>query len=232
MTKRVQRSAIITAILTGIFLLFTVLVRTVDVQAIGPMSTSVGFASVNAFFFRTLGTSSFWYTISKIGGIISLAAAFLFAGIGAMQLYQRRSLMKVDRNLLCMGGIFLLVILLYILFDKIPVNYRPVLEDGALEASYPSTHTMLACVIMGCALIECREVVTRKSTLKYIQWFCLAVIVITVISRMLSGVHWFTDIIGGIFISLALVSLYRTLVLHFRPKGRKRPKTKENPANS
>lgn len=232
MTKRVQRSVILTAILTGIFLLYTVLIKVVDVQAIGPMNTSVGFAAVNGWFFRTIGTSDLFYTISKIGGIISLATAFLFACIGAWQLYQRRSLMKVDKNLLAMGGIFLLVILLYIFFDKVPVNYRPVLEDGALEASFPSTHTMLACVIMCCAMIECKEVVTRKDTLQYITWFCWAVIILTVISRLLSGVHWFTDIIGGILISLAIVSLYYTLVLAFRPKRTKKPKTKENPANS
>lgn len=232
MTKRVQRAAILTAILTGIFLLYTLLVKVVDVQAIGPMNTSVGFATVNGWFFKTLGTNDLFYTLSKIAGIICLAVAFLFAGIGAMQLYQRRSLMKVDKNLLCMGGIFLLVILLYVFFDKVPVNYRPVLEDGALEASYPSTHTMLACVIMGCAMIECGQVVTRKSALKYIRWFCWAMIAITIICRFLSGVHWFTDIIGGILISLAIVSLYYTLVMYFRPKRTKKPKTKEIPANS
>ena len=154
----------------------------------------------------------------------------LFAGIGGMQLYERKSLMKVDKNILAMGFIFLLVIIFYVLFDKIVINYRPVLEDGALEASFPSTHTMLACTIMGCALIECREVVTRKTTLKYIEIFCWAIIALTIITRFLSGVHWFTDIIGGILLSAALVSLYYTAVLYFRPKKKKKAAQKTAPA--
>lgn len=221
MTKAVKRAGTITAALTAVFLLYMILVKFVDVRPIGPLNTSVGFATVNNFFFKTIGTSELWYTLSKVGGAISILTAALFAGIGAWQLVKRRSLMAVDKNILAMGGIFLLVIILYVLFDKIPINYRPVLEDGALEASFPSTHTMLACTIMGCALLECREVVTRKSTLRYIEWFCYAVMVFTVLSRFLSGVHWFTDIIGGLLISAALVMLYYTLILYFRPRKKK-----------
>ncbi len=231
MPKKIQRPAIITAVLLAVFLLFTILAKTVDVQPIGPMNTEVGFAAVNGAIFKTLGESKFFYILSTIGGLISLLTAGLFAGIGAYQWYKRHDLMKVDKNILAMGGIFLIVIILYVLFDKVPINYRPVLEDGALEASYPSTHTLLACVIMGCALIECREVVTRKQALQYIEWFCYAVIGITVLSRLLAGVHWFTDIIGGLILSAALLFLYYTAVVYFRPAKKKKKKKTAETAN-
>ena len=222
MTKQVRQAGIMTAVLTAVFLLFMILVKFVDVQPIGPMNTTVGFATVNGFFQKLIGTNDIFYLISKLCGAICILTAVLFAGIGGMQLYERKSLMKVDKNILAMGFIFLLVIIFYVLFDKIVINYRPVLEDGALEASFPSTHTMLACTIMGCALIECREVVTRKTTLKYIEIFCWVMIGLTIVTRFLSGVHWLTDIIGGILLSAALVSLYYTAVLYFRPKKKKK----------
>ena len=230
MTKQVRQAGIMTAVLTAVFLLFMILVKFVDVQPIGPMNTTVGFATVNGFFQKLIGTNDIFYLISKLCGAICILTAVLFAGIGGMQLYERKSLMKVDKNILAMGFIFLLVIIFYVLFDKIVINYRPVLEDGALEASFPSTHTMLACTIMGCALIECREVVTRKTTLKYIEIFCWAIIALTIVTRFLSGVHWFTDIIGGILLSAALVSLYYTAVLYFRPKKKKKAAQKTAPA--
>ena len=230
MTKQVRQAGIMTAVLTAVFLLFMILVKFVDVQPIGPMNSMVGFAAVNGFFQKLIGTSNIFYLLSKLCGVICILTAVLFAGIGGLQLYERKSLMKVDKNILAMGFIFLLVIIFYVLFDKIVINYRPVLEDGALEASFPSTHTMLACTIMGCALIECREVVTRKTTLKYIEIFCWAIIALTIITRFLSGVHWFTDIIGGILLSAALVSLYYTAVLYFRPKKKKKAAQKTAPA--
>ena len=216
MNKQVQKTGMIACILAAVFVIFTLLVKFVDVQPIGPLESSVGFAKLNGAFFNTFGPNKVCYVISTIGGLICLMTAALFAGIGFYQLFKRKSLAKVDKNIIAMGVVYVLFVIFYVLFDKAVVNYRPVLEDGALESSFPSTHALMAVLFMGCALIECNEAVTRKSTLKYIVIFCWAVMAVTVISRMFAGVHWFTDIIGGILLGAALVYLYKTMVVYYK----------------
>ena len=227
MNKQVQKSGLITGILAAVFVIFTLLVKLVDVQPIGPLGSSVGFAKLNGSFFNTFGPNKVCYVISTVGGLICLMTAALFAGIGFYQLFKRKSLNEVDKNLIAMGVIYLLFVIFYALFDKAVINYRPVLEDGALEPSYPSTHALMAVVFMGCALIECNETVTRKSSLKYIQIFCWAVMAITIFSRMFAGVHWFTDIIGGFLLGLTLVYLYKTMVLHYKAQKKENEAEKQ-----
>ena len=191
-----------------LFILMIVLLKNVDVQAIGPEGSSVGFAGLNGFVHESIGESSLWYNISKVCGILTIAVMCLFAAIGAWQLYQGKSLQAVDRRILAMGCVYVLLIILYIAFTKIAVNYRPVLEDGQLESSFPSTHTMLACTVFGCAAALVQQAVTRKITQKWILRMCLILSILTVVSRFLSGVHWFTDILGGIVISVLITSVY------------------------
>ena len=221
MNETTKKSLMTTGVITFAAILFTILISVIDVQPIGPEGTKVGFAALNGFFFNTVGTHKFLYVLTQILGVVAILTAVLFAIVGAYQLYTRKDIYKVDKNVIAMGGIYILVILLYIIFDKFPVNYRPVILDEGLEASYPSTHTMLAISIFGCALVEFREVL-KKSALKVIQPVCLGLIAAIVIGRLFSGVHWFTDIVGGVIISAAIVSLYQTIVLYFKPEKKKR----------
>lgn len=226
MNSKAKNAYLTSAIFAVLSALFIVLIKTVDVQAIGPEGTNVGFAGINGFFHELIGTHKLFYYISEVGGIVAILIAVLFAVLGFLQLVQRKNLLKVDKNILAMGAVYIIVILLYIIFEKVPVNYRPVITDEGLEASFPSTHTMLACCIIGCAMIECREVVTNRKTQLLINRVLLGVMVVTILCRFISGVHWFTDIIGGILISCAVIMLYLGFVLQNRPAKKKRIRTK------
>lgn len=216
MNRTTKRNLIITLGLFALFLLFTVLVTQVDVRAIGPQGSSVGLASLNGAVFDLLGVNPIWDQVTSILGVVALIVAAAFALIGLRQLIVRRSLWKVDINILLLGVFYLLVIALYILFDLVPVNFRPILVDGGLEASYPSSHTVLSVCVMATAMVQFRRSLFYGRQGLFIADLAAGLIIIlTVVGRLLSGVHWFSDIAGGVLLSAALVMLYITALSFF-----------------
>ena len=193
-----------------VFVIWTVLVRVVDTAAIGPMDTVVGFSSVNGMVHNALGTNAFWYSVSKILGYLAIALAGFFAVIGLVQLIRRKSLAEVDGKILAAGVIYICVIIAYVLFDKLIINYRPVImpDNTVPEASYPSTHAMLGCVSFGIGAMTLKDYMKSPAVGKAVSALCWVLAVMTVVARLLSGVHWLTDIIGGVIISVFFLMLY------------------------
>lgn len=187
-----------------------ILAATVDVQPVGVQGTNLGFASINTGFFSRFGQNETFYKISKYTGLICFATAGGFTVFFLYQLIQRKSLSKVDRNLSVLMLLYILTASLYLLFDKVLIiNYRPILRDKGLESSFPSTHAMIAWVTMVSA-VDQWNIYIKKENLKVIAVACsFLVMLVVIITRMLSGVHWFTDIIGGILIGDMLIAWYR-----------------------
>lgn len=218
-----------TIALFGLFFLFTALVMTVDVQPIGPNGSTVGLASINGAFRDALGTTEsyneLWYNISELAGLIPLATAGCFAIFGLCQAIKRKSLFKVDSHLFVLAGFYAALLLTYVGFEIIEINFRPVLIEGELEASYPSSHTMLSVGIMTTAIFELHEFIKNKKALLIIfDVACIAVALTVLLGRLLSGVHWLTDIIAGILIVSALICLYRYGVILIQNKKEKNQK--------
>lgn len=188
-------------------LLYTIIIKTVDVKIIGPNGTSVGLAGINSFFHNMLGLNMGWYKLTKYLGIIPFLIVAYYGLIGLKQLINRKSLLKVDRRLLFLGGFYILVGITYIFFEKVIINYRPVILKGQLEASYPSSHTMLAVCICLSSLLISKYYIKNKKLKKIFDRCTIILMLALIIGRLLSGVHWITDIIGGIIISLFLVSI-------------------------
>lgn len=204
-TKKLRRGLLILLA----FVLFTAACRTVDVRPIGPEQSCVGFAALNQFVFSLTGVHLLWYTITDWLGVLAILTALGFAVLGLCQLIRRRSLLRVDRRILLLGVFYAVVIAAYAFFEKVIINYRPVILHTGLEASYPSSHTMIVLCIMATAMMQFPRLLGRhKGLLRLAQTVCVLLIGITVVGRLLSGVHWFTDIIGGILLSASLVMLY------------------------
>lgn len=207
-------------ITAGVGFLLTViliaLVRLVDVAPIGAQGTRIGLSHLNQFIFDLFRVNMLWYHITDWLGIAAILTAFVFAVTGLVQLIKRRSLLKVDREILSLGGLYIVVIGLYILFENVIINYRPIImpDNTHPEASFPSSHTMLVCVIMGSAVMLINKYIKNKTLNKTLRAICFVIIGITIIGRLIAGVHWFTDILGGIMISVTLLSLYKEVISH------------------
>ena len=203
-----KKKLFIAIILLASFVLWTVLISLVDVKPIGPNATSVGFATLNRFFHELTGVNLQLYIITDWLGLIPIAAVFGFAILGVIQLIKRKSLWKVDFNILALGTFYIVVIIAYLFFEIFIINYRPTLINGYLEASYPSSTTMLVMSVMPTMAMQLnvriKNIIARRCVIIAIMAF----IAFMVIARLLSGVHWITDIIGGALLSAGLVILY------------------------
>ena len=218
-----------------LFIIFTALVMALDVQPIGPNESSVGLASINDAFRNALGTTEsyneLWYDISELTGLIPLAMAGGFAILGLCQAIKRKSLLKVDNHLFVLAGFYAAVLVAYVAFEIVEINFRPVLMEGVLEASYPSSHTMLSLGICTTAIFELHELLKDKKALLIAgDIFCGAIALVVLLGRLLSGVHWLSDIIAGVLLISSLICLYRFFVLFVQNKTNKKAK-KENTVN-
>lgn len=193
------------------FVLWTVLVSLVDIRAIGPNGSSVGFAALNGYVHKFTGVNFHLYTITDWLGLVPIGVAFGFAILGLVQWIKRKSLLKVDRSLLALGGFYMVVLVAYIFFEVVVINYRPVLLGGYLEASYPSSTTMLAMCVMPAAMMQLHARIKNDVFRRCVMILIAVFTAFMVIGRLLSGVHWLTDIIAGALLSAGLVMLYASL---------------------
>ena len=191
------------------FLLWTVLVQFVDTGEIGPRGSAVGFATVNRFVHNLTGVNMTLYTVTDWLGLIPLMFVIGFAVLGCIQWVKRRHILKVDYSILVLGGFYIVVFAVYIFFEIFIVNYRPVLINGYLEASYPSSTTMLVMCVMPTAIMQLNTRIKNAILKRCVAFVIVAFIVFMVIGRLVSGVHWVTDIIGGALLSAGLVLLHR-----------------------
>ena len=190
------------------FALWTALICIVDVSPIGPNNSHVGFATLNKAVHSLTGVNMTLYVITDWLGLVPIITAFCFAVLGLIQLIKRKSILRVDRSIIALGIFYIAVITTYILFEYVVINYRPVLINGYLEASYPSSTTMLTLTVMITAIMQLQDRIKNKALKNAITLIIALFTAFMVIGRILSGVHWITDIIGGALISTALITLY------------------------
>ena len=194
------------------FALWTIAIRLIDVQAIGPQGSTVGFATLNSMVHRLTGVHTQLYTITDWLGLVPVAFGFGFAALGLVQWIKRKTLLKVDGSILILGGFYIVTLAAYLFFEGYVVNYRPVLIAGYLEVSYPSSTTLLVLCVMPTAMMQLRGRIKQPMFRKCVSIVITAFIVFMVIGRLISGVHWLTDIIGGILLSAGLVAMYDALI--------------------
>ncbi len=196
-----------------LFVIWTMLVQVVDVQMIGVNETSVGLAGLNSWFHSLTGVNMSLYTITDWLGLVPIFVCILFGAIGFVQLINRKSLLKVDFDIVILGVYYVIVILCYLIFEMIPINYRPILINGVMEASYPSSTTLLVLCVMPTLIFQVKRRIENDRLKIILNTITLLFSIFMVVARLISGVHWLTDIIGSIFLSVGMFNIYKAVVL-------------------
>ena len=223
---RKKTSWIIPVVLCFLFLIFTALAVAVDRQSFNPIAVdkasgmelavqteaqTVGLGGLNLSVSEKLGFKPTLYRASNYLGYLCLLVCAVMACCALLQWIRRRSLRRVDPDLFLLMGVFALFVVLYVLFEKLCLNVRPYALDGEIEASYPSTHTLFGALLMGASIVCLKDMHIKPGLKRAAVAACAVLGVLTVLCRLLSGVHWMTDIIGGLLLSAAVVYAYKAL---------------------
>jgi len=215
---KIKKKYFIPAALAVLTILFTILIRVVDVKSIGPNDSNVGFSSINKFFFDLFGSkfNEPPYIVSTIVAYSAFGVIGFFGLLGLYQLIKRKSLLKVDKELIALGILYLVVLGTYALFNVVELNYRPVIFDGKLEASFPSSHTLIAIVVFESAsLLISRYIKNRKLAIALKISFSAISLTIE-ITRIIANVHWITDIVGGVLFAATYLTLFWCVITDIR----------------
>ena len=215
MKKNGKKLLILGIALLVMFAIWTWLVQCVDVQPAGPGGTEIGFATFNCWFHSITGVHMAIYTITDWSGLVPILVCMAFGGMGLTQLIKRKSLFKVDRDLIFLGIYYVVVIWGYLIFEMIPINYRPILIDGILEASYPSSTTLLVLSVMPTLIFQVNRRSANPVLKEIVRGLTVLFSAFMVIGRLIAGVHWFTDIVGAVILSTGLYCLYKAMALLF-----------------
>ncbi len=216
MKKRISKTLYAAIAFFVGFILWTVMVRFVDVKPIGPLDSEVGFATLNGCVHALTGVNMSLYTLTDWLGLVPLGFVLGFALLGLIQWIKRGKLCRVDRSILVLGGFYVLVFVAFLFFEVLVINYRPVLIEGILEASYPSSTTMLVMCVIPTTVSQLNARIHRSALGKITSLVLIAFLLLMVVLRLLSGVHWVTDIIGGALLSAGFVHTYRFFADQFK----------------
>lgn len=201
-------------IFLGLTVALVYAIKNVDVAVIGEAEKEMGLSTLNMQIFEKYQPNNTWYIITEALGLLAIGYAAVFPVIALVQWIKRKSLFKVDKEIIALGFLYVIVLGLYVVFEKVIISYRPVILDETVgpEASFPSSHTMLAIVVFISGAMVLNRMFKDAAARFVITVASIALTAILVVGRLLSGVHWFTDILGGVLISATLLMLYSAVI--------------------
>ena len=215
MKEKGKRSFYFGVSLIGVFLIWTKLIQSIDIQPWGINGTKIGFATMNCWFHELTGVHMAIYHITDWLGLVPVFVCIFFGAIGLAQWLRKRKFMKVDYDILFLGIYYIVVIIGYLIFEMVPINYRPILIEGRMEASYPSSTTLLVLCVMPTLITQVNRRLKNQKAKRIVQIVVIIFSAFMVLGRLISGVHWITDIVGAIFFSSGWFHIYKGSILWY-----------------
>ena len=203
---------IASAVLLLIFIVFTILVKTVDVQYYFN-NTYVGFYSINSKFGEFVTNFGKYESMSKMSDIIlylSFAYILVLFIFALIELIKNKSFKKLNMNYYLVLGGYVLTVIFYFVFEVVKVNYSPISPIDNLKPSYPSSHVLLGCMFYLLNTFTAMKLLKpEKEWIKPLVFAATGVICLLLIfTRALSSKHWLTDIIASIILVSSLYTLF------------------------
>ncbi len=237
MSKNLKKSLIIFVCLIIINLLFLFLVKYVNVGKTGLEDQTVGLSAVNIKLRDLIGVSKFFNMFSTVIMIIAIIIALAELGLGLYFLIKTKSIDEIPTPIYSLIPTFILTGFVYVFFNWFfVINTRPIYTTGNSSSSYPSTHTLLTLVFLFTAvnvinfIFSYFKKLNDKKKARYICYGILGLLsLLIIITRLLSGQHWFTDIIGGVLMAGLLYQFYQIFNLLLR-EYRQKNNQEENKA--
>ena len=216
--KAIKKYLICAITFIGLFIFWTFLILNVDVKPTGVNATFIGLATLNHRFHNLTGVHFASYYITDWLSLVPAGVCVGFAVLGLYQWIKRKNPFKVDCDILILGVYYVVVFVAYLTFEMIPINYRPILINGFMEASYPSSTTLLVLSVIPTLVFQADRRLMNINLKKLIKVISFLFVIFMVAGRLISGVHWLTDIIGSILLSMGLFHLYKATVLRIIKK--------------
>ena len=207
-----KRYLIFSLISLFLSVLFTLAVIFIDVRPEGLIGTNIGLASLNLSVASFLDRNLLFYKIADYLGYLCFVIVAFYGIQGLIQLIRKKSIFRVDKRILTLGGIYLIIGIIYVVFNNIFVlNYRPVFIGAELESSFPSSHTLMALVVCVTSFFSLKHYIKNARLAKALN-VCTVLLGLAIVTfRVFSGTHWITDIIASALYSVTLIFAFLAL---------------------
>ena len=204
--------------LTFVFIVWTILVKTIDMNYI----LNVGYIGFSHFNFQIndyvldFGKTDLFNKLTDVGLYLTFLFDLGFAILGIVQWIRRKSIKKVDPIIFILLVTYITVVVEYFIFEIVKINYSPLSTPEDLHASYPSTHVLLFISFLMTGVIALFNYVKANNFIKYISIsFGVLLSIAYAVMRLLSGRHYFTDIVASLFLSASIIALFIGLIKTF-----------------
>ena len=122
MKSEKRKILLISIILLLVSIVYTILVRTIDVKDIGPLSSKVGFASLNNYVEGLLPYNETFYKVSKYLGFLPFLFVGIYGLLGLIDLIKKKSFKKMEQRYLVLGLFYVIFAGLYLFFEKVIIR--------------------------------------------------------------------------------------------------------------